>query len=106
MRLNVAAAREQLAVFTTDDKIADFRDYVMNTCEAISLTIGESDDAFRIFRTVNGTGQPVRDQDILRVSLIERSTLTTATRKRYSDRWDEAEERLGPAGFEKGSVQS
>ena len=101
MRLNVGVAREKLRTIATDEKIAEFRRHLMERCEAIKITIGEKDDAFRIFRTVNGTGQPVRDQDILRVTLVERATHAPGTRKRYSDRWDEAETRLGAIGFEK-----
>lgn len=100
MRLNVEVARSLLAQIVTDEDIAAFRTHLMTQCELIRITIGKEDDAFRIFRTVNGTGQPVRDQDVLRVTLIERATDVAAKRKSYSDRWDQAEAMLGAEEFE------
>jgi hypothetical protein len=97
---NTQIARTKLAHLTTDSDIAGFRHHVMDECEVIEIKIDSNDDAFRIFRTVNGTGQPVRDQDVLRVSLIEKGSAVPATRDKHARYWDKAEKDLGSEGFE------
>lgn len=101
MATNVAAARKALAGLKTDDDIAAFQTHAMEYCQVISIRIDGADDAFRIFSTINGRGQPLRDADVLRVTLIEDAVADLAKRKRFLKIWDDAEGALGAESFDR-----
>lgn len=101
MRVNTQIACQKLGFLKLDADIASFVNHLMEQCEIIEISVDANDDAFRIFSTVNGRGQPVRDQDILRVTLIENAVSDPVKRREFLRKWDAAEKLLGAADFER-----
>jgi hypothetical protein len=95
LRTNTIRASKWLEDELGKDKLPAFVDYVTNACRLILITVGDEDDAFRIFETVNSRGRPLRGEDILRVALIDFATQEDKKRSELLRKWDVVERRLG-----------
>lgn len=93
--------RTKLSKLKDDESIRAFVTHVMQTCKAIEIKLDPEDDPFQIFASVNGRGQPVRAQDIVRVTLVDRASESPEKRRNLLKKWDNAEKILGADNFER-----
>jgi Protein of unknown function DUF262/Protein of unknown function (DUF1524) len=98
LRLNCSRARAWLKTKIKSEDLPTFIRYVCHNCRVILLTVNQSQDAFRIFETINSRGRPLRNEEILRFSLIEYATKEDKDDKDRTallSKWDKVEEQVG-----------
>ena len=100
MRANASAARAWLSRLPAPEQSAFIR-FALEQGRFVEIMVGEEDDAFRIFETVNNRGRPIASEDVLRYALVEYATDDQAKRDELLGRWDEMEAELGPKGMKR-----
>ncbi len=100
MRANAIAARAWLSRLPAVEQSAFIR-FALEQGRFVEIMVGEEDDAFRIFETVNNRGRPIASEDVLRYALVEYATDNPEKRDELLARWDEMEAELGPKGMKR-----
>ncbi len=100
LRGNAVAARSWLGQRPTDEQDA-FIQFVLDRGRFVEILVGDEDNAFRIFETVNSRGRPITSEDVLRYALVEYATNDAERREELLGRWDEMEAELGTKGMKR-----
>jgi hypothetical protein len=100
LRANAIAASAWMGSLSSSEQ-ALFLRFALEQGRFVEITVGEEDDAFRIFETVNNRGRPIASEDVLRYALVEYATDDQIKRDAYLTQWDEIEAELGPKGMKR-----
>ncbi len=100
LRANTMLARAFLLRMPDTDRTAFIR-FVLAHGRFVEILVGDEDDAFRIFETVNSRGRPIASEDVLRYALVEYATDDLQKRDEYLALWDAMECDLGPRGMKR-----
>ncbi|MGA4786739.1 DUF262 domain-containing protein [Nocardia sp. AB354] len=91
---------EELRKLSEDD-VKAFATFVVNRCVLIFLAADDLEEAFRLFTVVNDRGKQLRRIDILKAQNISPHVIASdEVRRRYAQKWEEMEDRLGEQSFE------
>lgn len=72
--------------------------FMMQRCFLVVVSTSESESAFRIFSVLNSRGLDLSSADVIKSAVISR--VEPERRERCTEKWEEAEARLGNARFE------
>ena len=100
LRVNALLARAWLLRLPAIERSAFVR-FVLAHGRFVEISVGDEDDAFRIFETVNSRGRPIASEDVLRYALVEYATDDPVKRDEYLTLWDAMESELGPRGMKR-----
>jgi len=96
IRKNANRAAHWLSKELEEGELGPFAHFVTNACRIVLISLDDEADAFRIFETVNGRGRPLRDEEVLRIALVEFATDEDKKRDELLRKWDTVERRVGP----------
>lgn len=75
--------------------IAHLARFLLNNCHFILITTRSLEDAYKLFRSINSSGQPLSDLDVARAELIGPRVNESAEALKLAEAWDAVEGQLG-----------
>ncbi len=78
------------------DYIADLASFILLNCYIVEIVAQNTDDAYVLFRSLNGRGQPLNDLELAKAELLGRTPPPGIDIAGLARNWTEAENKLGP----------
>ncbi|WP_404296948.1 DUF262 domain-containing protein [Halomonas sp.] len=79
------------------DEVAEFGNFIVERCVVVLVSTQGIQSAYRIFSVMNDRGLDLEVCDLLKATII--SKIPENLRSSYTEKWEEAEERLGRNSF-------
>lgn len=93
---NARALRDRLAKID-QELVGQFGQFIVQKCLLVLVTTENFKSAYRIFSVMNDRGMDLAPSDILKANII--SSIGEHERERYTELWEDIEERLGRENF-------
>lgn len=74
--------------------------HILNRCYIVQVSTSSTEDAFKLFKSVNSQGQPLTDLDIARGEVIRPLSKDPVAGGRLAEAWDLVEDELGIESLE------
>lgn len=93
---NARALRDRLADID-QELVGQFGQFIVQKCLLVLVTTENFKSAYRIFSVMNDRGMDLAPSDILKANII--SSIGEHERERYTELWEDIEDRLGRENF-------
>lgn len=93
---NAQALRDRLANID-QEQVGKFGQFIVQKCLLVLVTTENFKSAYRIFSVMNDRGMDLAPSDILKANII--SSIGEHERERYTELWEDIEDRLGRENF-------
>ena len=93
---NARALRDRLANID-QELVGKFGQFIVQKCLLVLVTTENFKSAYRIFSVMNDRGMDLAPSDILKANII--SSIGEHERERYTELWEDIEDRLGRENF-------
>jgi hypothetical protein len=80
--------------------VAQLARFLLNNCHFILITTRSLEDAYKLFRSINSSGQPLSELDVARAELIGPKVHESAEALKLAEAWDAVEGQLGVDGLQ------